>query len=125
MGKPARIVGGSDGPQASGRMRHILTDTIELLLAATAHPPISRTGMGRNSCWRTASRGSPSAGSMRRIMGTVSLAHPDTGLGESKSPAPAWVKAGQDPPERPTGFLAVPRRWVVERTFAWWASIAG
>lgn len=27
--------------------------------------------------------------------------------------------AGQEPPERPTGFQVLPRRWVVERTFAW------
>ena len=30
-----------------------------------------------------------------------------------------WVVAGQEPPSRPKGFVALPRRWVVERTFAW------
>ena len=33
--------------------------------------------------------------------------------------AKVWVKDGQDPPERPVGFVPLPRRWVVERTFAW------
>lgn len=30
-----------------------------------------------------------------------------------------WVLAGQEPPEVPRGFQVLPRRWVVERTFAW------
>ncbi len=33
--------------------------------------------------------------------------------------ARVWVAAGQPPPERPAGFRVLPRRWVVERTFAW------
>lgn len=32
-----------------------------------------------------------------------------------------WVRcsADQEPPPMPTGFELLPRRWVVERTFAW------
>src|SRR4051794_2898813 len=30
-----------------------------------------------------------------------------------------WVRPGQEPPKIPTGFHVLPRRWVVERTFAW------
>ncbi len=30
-----------------------------------------------------------------------------------------WVAPGQEPPEKPTGFHVLPRRWVVERTFGW------
>jgi putative transposase len=30
-----------------------------------------------------------------------------------------WVAPGQEPPEKPTGFQILPRRWVVERTFGW------
>ncbi len=29
------------------------------------------------------------------------------------------VPADQDPPAMPSGFQVLPRRWVVERTFAW------
>ena len=29
-----------------------------------------------------------------------------------------WVAPGQEPPEKPTGFHVLPRRWVVERTHA-------
>jgi len=30
-----------------------------------------------------------------------------------------WVGPGQEPPVIPTGFVPLPRRWVIERTFAW------
>src|SRR5918993_5814513 len=30
-----------------------------------------------------------------------------------------WIAPGQEPPTIPTGFHVRPRRWVVERTFAW------
>lgn len=30
-----------------------------------------------------------------------------------------WVPPGVDPPVLPEGFQVLPRRWVVERTFAW------
>ena len=30
-----------------------------------------------------------------------------------------WLRNDQEPPSRPKGFVVLPRRWVVERTFAW------
>jgi putative transposase len=40
--------------------------------------------------------------------------HPDAGLRW------VWVGPGQEaPPAPPPGFRVLPRRWVVERTFAW------
>ena len=30
-----------------------------------------------------------------------------------------WVVGDQEPPTRPKGFVVLPRRWVVKRTFAW------
>ena len=40
--------------------------------------------------------------------------HPDAGLRF------VWVGPGQEPPPAPPkGFRVLPRRWVVERTFAW------
>lgn len=30
-----------------------------------------------------------------------------------------WVAPGEVPPPQPAGFTVLPRRWVVERTFAW------
>ena len=34
-------------------------------------------------------------------------------------PTHRWLPAGAPPPPRPAGFRLLPRRWVVERTFAW------
>jgi len=39
--------------------------------------------------------------------------HPEAGV------RVVWVGPGQEPPVLPTGFRVLPRRWVVERTFAW------
>ena len=40
--------------------------------------------------------------------------HPDAGK------RVVWVGPGEEPPPpRPAGFQVLPRRWVVERTFAW------
>jgi putative transposase len=39
--------------------------------------------------------------------------HPEAGLRY------VWVAPGQEPPARPSGFRVLKRRWVVERTFAW------
>ena len=36
-----------------------------------------------------------------------------------RPPRRFWVPEGVEPPEVPTGFVVLPRRWVVERTFAW------
>jgi putative transposase len=39
--------------------------------------------------------------------------HPEAGVRY------VWVGPGQDPPVLPCGFRVLKRRWVVERTFAW------
>jgi putative transposase len=39
--------------------------------------------------------------------------HPETGVRF------VWGGPGQEPPPLPRGFRVLPRRWVVERTFAW------
>ncbi len=41
------------------------------------------------------------------------VTHGWTGVGK------VWVAPGQRPPVIPSGFHVLPRRWVIERTFAW------
>ena len=40
---------------------------------------------------------------------------------EIAKPPRIWVRVplGEEPPLYPRGFIVLPRRWVIERTFAW------
>lgn len=52
----------------------------------------------------------------------LSWANETLGLTLTVVPRPRrWVRVpvDQEPPPAPTGFPVLPRRWVVERTFAW------
>ena len=110
----------------NGRKRHILIDTIGLLLTVTVHPAdvqdrdgvrLLLAGLGERfprlaKVWVDAAYQGPCAAWIAATRGWVV---------EVVRPAPKriWWPADQEPPERPTGFQVLPRRWVVERTFAW------
>ena len=114
----------------SGRKRHLLVDTGGLLLARRVHPADVSDREGAKELL------APLAGRLPRLEliwtdggykgqfeGWVAaelgwrvevVQHPDAGLRF------VWVREGDPPPEpRPAGFRLLPRRWVVERTFAW------
>ena len=110
----------------TGRTRHILIDTIGLLLAVTVHPANVQDRDGAKlllaglherfprlaMLWVDAAYQGPCATWIAATLGwAVAVVR--------KPPARVWVGPGQAPPERPTGFQVLPRRWVVERTFAW------
>ncbi len=110
----------------TGRTRHILIDTIGLLLTVTVHPAdvqdrdgarLLLAGLpdrfpGLTKVWvDAASQGSCAAWIIETLGCAVAVVR--------KPPARVWIGPGQAPPERPTGFQVLPRRWVVERTFAW------
>src|SRR4051812_29611900 len=124
MGGPR---GHDGGKKVSGRKRHLVVDTQGLLLEAKAPPPalhdrpaaelvladLHRRFPGIRLLWAdTAYRGLADwlAGNLGWSLEITR--HWWTG-------ARVWVAAGQPPPERPAGFRVLPRRWVVERTFAW------
>jgi transposase len=106
---------GSDaGKKISGRQRHLLTDTLGSTVAAVVHradildrdgAPLVLAGARFLDPW------------LRHVFA-------DGGYGRAKLAAALdkigrWaieiVKRG----DRATGFEALPRRWVIERTFAW------
>lgn len=33
----------------------------------------------------------------------------------------AWIREGEPAPEKESGFKVLPKRWIVERTFAWFS----
>lgn len=110
----------------SGRKRHILVDTTGLLLTVLVHPAnvADRDGarlllaglQGRfpqvAEIWVDAAYQGPCA---RWITETLGWAVEVVRKPRVRTRWPV----DQPPPERPTGFQVVARRWVVERTFAW------
>jgi transposase len=110
----------------NGRKRHILIDTTGLLLKVVVHPAdvqdrdgakLLLTGLAERfprlaKLWVDAAYQGPCATWIAETLGwTVEVVR--------KPSAWVWVGPGQEPPTRPAGFQVLPRRWVVERTFAW------
>jgi transposase len=116
--KGADTVGGSSrgydaGKKVNGRKRHILVDTVGLLLmvAVTAASVQDRDGAR------------PLLGGLRKAFPGVELVFADGGYAGrlvewAKSAARVALEIVRKP-EGQRGFSVLPRRWVVERTLAW------
>lgn len=117
------------GKKVNGRTRHLLVDTQGLIIRAIVHPAdiADRDGanlllaplQGQLPRWQHVWADSAYTGQVREwIQATLGctveiVKHWWTGLRW------VWVAPGQEPPTLPSGFHVLPRRWVVERTFAW------
>ncbi len=110
----------------SGRKRHLLVDTLGLVLRAVVHPadvpdPVAVPAvLDRASAafprvekvWvDTAYQGSAKDWIEQHLGWTVEVVR--------RPRRYVRVPAGTTPEPLPAGFQALPRRWVVERTFAW------
>lgn len=126
-------VGGAErgydgGKQIKGRKRHILVDTEGFLLKAKVHSAkvFDRDGIKPlledanelfprlSHLWLDAGYNGKDKGKdwVEKVLGwTAKLV---------KRPR-RWVRVpeGEEPPPYPKGFIVLPRRWVVERSFAW------
>jgi len=119
-GPPERQDDGKRGPrgddagkQRTGRQRHVLVDTEGILAELVVHPAHRSERAGARLVLAKAK----AAG---RRLGTVWVD------GGDKSGLVAWAgeelgSAGEvvGRPAGATGFVRLPRRWVVERSFAW------
>jgi putative transposase len=117
------------GKKVNGRKRHLLVDTQGLIIRAVVHPAdiTDRDGaklllaplQGQLPRLRHVWADNAYTGQVREwIESTLGctveiVKHWWTGLRW------VWVGPGQEPPTIPSEFHILPRRWVVERTFAW------
>jgi transposase len=117
------------GKQVNGRKRHLLVDTQGLIIRAVVHPadildrhgaklllaPLQDRLPRLQHIWADSAYSGQARAWIEATLGcTVEIVkHWWTGIRW------VWVGPGQEPPTIPRGFQVLPRRWVVERTFAW------
>ncbi len=116
------------GKQIKGRKRHILVDTEGLLLKVKVHSAkvFDRDGIKlllgdakelfarMKHLWLDAGYNGKEKGAhwVRKVLGWSAeiVKRPSRWV---------WVPEGVEPPPYPKGFVVLPRRWVVERSFSW------
>jgi transposase len=122
---------GYDGAKkVNGRKRHVLVDTQGLLLKVVVSPANIQDTDGAEVLFERIKGHFPSLKHIwvdggykgqfikmmkKRFKITVEVVK--HAWGELKRGV--WLPADAEPPIIPTGFHVLPRRWVVERTFAW------
>ena len=101
------------GKKVNGRKRHILTDTLGLLLAVIVHP-----AGDNDSQWsaRLLDRAQGFAPRLEAVLADQGYAAVPTML-IWRVFGWLWKVVERDPAQK--GFVVVKQRWVVERTFAW------
>ena len=110
----------------SGRKRHLLVDTTGLLLKVHVHPANIADRDGATNLLTLLGAAFPrlihlwaDAGYQGRFVTWVTETLGWTVAIVRKPRRWVWWPADSEPPPMPTGFQVLPRRWVVERTFAW------
>jgi transposase len=110
----------------SGRKRHVLVDTGGLVLRAVVHPANIADRDGAEVVLAGITTRFPTLRHLWVDAGyagkAVAWIEQTLGLSVTVVRKPrrwVWWPADSEPPPMPTGFQVLPRRWVVERTFAW------
>jgi transposase len=101
------------GKKVKGRKRHMLLDTLGLLLNVTIHPADVQ---GRDGAFHLLRRA-------RRLFLFIKRIFADGGYADEKMALVVWRTGAWklEIVKRPdaASFEALPKRWIVERTFAW------
>jgi putative transposase len=119
---------GYDGAKKlSGRKRHLLVDTLGLVLRVLVHPadlqdragaprlllPLATALPRLELIWADSAYIGPLETWVRQTLGwRLQIVERPGGRGQ-------WLLPGQELPVRRPGFQPLPHRWIVERTFAW------
>jgi len=108
------IRGYDAGKKIAGRKRHLVVDTLGLILAVVVHGAEVQDQDGARLLLQR----------MRQGVGRLKILFADSAYGRSR--LPEWVRATFGwtlqtvlRPARVSGFVVLPKRWIVERTFAW------
>lgn len=111
------IRGYDGGKKTNGRKRHLIVDTLGLILAVVVHPADWQDQDGACLVLQALSL-------MRERFGRLKVIFGDSAYG--RSGLPEWVKTTYHwilqtvlRPVDVQGFVVLPKRWIVERTFAW------
>lgn len=101
------------GKKITGRKRHLAVDTLGLVWAVVVHA----------ADWQDQEGGHLVACSLRHLQRMKVIfadsAYARSGLPEWISETFGWVLQTVLRPVKQKGFVALPKRWIVERTFAW------
>jgi putative transposase len=102
------------GKKITGRKRHIAVDVLGLLLAVVVHPADVQDQDGAKLLFERLCHG----------FGRLKVLFADAAYGRSGLPmwvaaTFGWVLQTVLRPVQAKGFIVLPKRWIVERTFAW------
>ena len=101
------------GKKVTGRKRHILTDTLGLLLAVIVHPPSVQDRDGAEALLREARRTFPF---IERII--ADAGYQGRKMEAAMARTGTWTLQIVRRCDRHR-FVVLPKRWIVERTLAW------
>jgi putative transposase len=101
------------GKKVTGRKRHILVDTLGLLLSVVVHPADVQDRDGVKEVLRQARRSFPF---IKRIFADAGYQGPKAAQAVTETGQWAMEIVKRTDVHK---FVVVPKRWVVERTFAW------
>jgi transposase len=102
------------GKKINGRKRHIVTDTIGMLVGAIVHPASIQDRDGAPALLQSVSNGFPW---MRHVFADGGYAGEK--LRDELAKIGEWTIEIVKRCDAAKGFVLLPRRWVVERTLAW------
>jgi transposase len=108
------ICGYDAGKRIKGRKRHIMTDTCGHLIALRVHAASIQDRDGAPEVFRQLAREAPK---LRHVFADGGYAGPK--LRDALTSIGRWVIQIVKRSDTAEGFEVLPRRWVVERTFAW------
>jgi putative transposase len=104
------------GKKLSGRKRHIVVDVLGLLLAVVVTAASVDDGTGAPAVWRRLTAEHRSR--LKKVWADKKYRNHALDRWMKRTQAKYEVEVVERPPGS-VGFVKLPRRWVVERTFAW------